>query len=128
MYLDYAGLRVTNLPRALKFLRNGLDLRELRRGDVPGAGTWVLLEDRVSHQRIELNWYPPRSAFATPFVPGEGLDHLGVRVHSMAAAGRRLKRAGARRTGTVREHGKAVVEFWEGPDGIVVELILEPAV
>ena len=128
MHLDYAGLRVTNLPRALAFVENGLGLKELRRGKVPGAGTWVLLEDPVSHQRIELNHYPKGSKFATPFVAGEGLDHLGVRVTSIAAAGRRLRKAGARRLHAVRWRGTVVVEYWEGPDGLWVELIVDPAV
>ncbi|HTP55086.1 MAG TPA: VOC family protein [Thermoplasmata archaeon] len=127
MHLDYTGLRVTNLPRALAFAERGLGLRELRRGKVPGAGTWVLMEDPVSHQRIELNHYPKASKFATPFAAGEALDHLGVRVSSIAAAGRRLRQAGALRRHTVRWRGTVVVEFWEGPDGLWVELILDPA-
>jgi catechol 2,3-dioxygenase-like lactoylglutathione lyase family enzyme len=127
MHLDYSGLRVTNLPRSLRFLRRALGLKELRRGDVPGAGTWVLLEDPVSHQRLELNWYPASSPFATPFAPGEALDHLGVRVSSIAAAGKRLKAAGARRVHAVRWRKKVVVEYWEGPDGLWIELILDPA-
>ncbi|MFY9717305.1 MAG: VOC family protein [Thermoplasmata archaeon] len=126
MHLDYVGLRVTNLARSLRFLERALGLTELRRGKTPGAGTWVLLEDSVSHQRVELNWYPKSSRFATPFVPGEGLDHLGVRVHSMAAAGRRLKAAGARRVHAVRWKSQVVVEYWEGPDRLWVELILHP--
>ncbi|MGP8078333.1 MAG: VOC family protein [Thermoplasmata archaeon] len=127
MHLDYCGLRVTNLSRSLRFVRQALGLKELRRGTVPGVGTWVLLEDPGSHQRLELNWYPSTSPFATPFLPGEGLDHLGFRVSSIAAAGKRLKAAGARKLHAVRWKGKVVVEYWEGPDGLWVELILDPA-
>jgi catechol 2,3-dioxygenase-like lactoylglutathione lyase family enzyme len=127
VHLDYVGLRVTNLARSLTFLDRALGLVELRRGKSPGAGTWVLLEDPVSRQRVELNWYPARSRFATPFVAGEGLDHLGVRVSSISAAGRRLKAAGARRVHAVRWRKRVVVEYWEGPDGLWVELILDPA-
>ena len=126
MHLDYCGLRVTNLPRALRFFEHGLGLRELRRGKVPGAGTWVLLEDPVSHQRVELNWYPKRYRFAPPYVAGEGLDHLGVRVSSVSTVGRRLRQAGAQRLYSVRRRGRVEFEYWEGPDGIWVELILDP--
>ena len=128
MHLDYAGLRVTNLARSVRFVEKGLGLHELRRGKVPGAGTWVLFEDPVSHQRLELNWYPRGTKFATPYAPGDALDHLGIRVTSMAAAGRRLRGAGARRVHQVRWKGQVVVEYWEGPDGLWVELILDPAV
>ncbi len=126
MYLDYAGLRVTNLSRASRFLRDGLGLNELRRGKMEHGGIWVLFEDGVSHQRLELNWYPKGSPYATPFLPGEGLDHLGFRVHNLAAAGGRLTSAGARKVEEIREEGKVVVAFYEGPDGIWIELIDSP--
>jgi catechol 2,3-dioxygenase-like lactoylglutathione lyase family enzyme len=128
MHIDYMGLRVTQLARAVRFFEKGLGLEELRRGKMPHGGQWVLLEDRVSHQRVELNWYPPGSPYATEFVAGEGFDHVGVRVSTLAAAGRRLKSAGAKKVHEIRYRGKVVLEYWEGPDGLWVELILDPAV
>lgn len=91
------------------------------------GGVWVLFEDPVSHQRLELNWYPKGSRYATPFVPGEGLDHLGFRVSNLSAAARRLKAAGARPLDQIRWKGKVVLAYFEGPDGLWVELILDPA-
>ncbi len=127
MYLDYAGVRVTDLRRAMRFFTAGLGLVEARRGRMRHGGVWVLLEDRASGQRLELNWYPAGSRYATPFAPGEGLDHLGVRVQSLAAAGRRLRNAGGRKVVSVRGRAGPEVEYYEGPDGIWVELIRSPS-
>ncbi|HYA57750.1 MAG TPA: VOC family protein [Thermoplasmata archaeon] len=128
MYLDYMGLRATHLARSVRFLEKGLGLREIRRGRMGHGGKWVLLEDPVSHQRVELNWYPPGSPYATEFIPGEGFDHMGFRVSSFPAAGRRLKAAGAKKVHEIRYRGKPSLEYWEGPDGLWVELILDPTV
>jgi catechol 2,3-dioxygenase-like lactoylglutathione lyase family enzyme len=124
MYLDYAGLRVTRLAPAIRFFERGLGLVVRSRGTMGHGGKWVLLEDPRSHQRVELNYYPPRTRYWTPFVPGEGLDHLGVRVGDLEAAGRKLTAAGARRVSEIRSRGAPVVVYYEGPDRIWIELIL----
>ncbi len=127
MYLDYCGLRVTDLAKSTRFVTKGLGLVESRRGRMVHGGAWVLFEDRSSHQQLELNWYPKGSRYATPFVAGEGLDHLGFRVADLAKAGRKLVAAGARKVDEIRYRGKPVVAFYEGPDGLWVELILSPS-
>ena len=126
MYLDYVGIRVTNLTASLRFFTQGLGLAELRRGKMFHGGVWVLLEDPVSHQRVELNWYPRGSKYATPFTAGEGLDHLGFRVSNVAAVGRRLRAAGAKRIEEFREGSVVEVAYYEGPDSLWVELIRSP--
>ncbi|MCI4373799.1 MAG: VOC family protein [Thermoplasmata archaeon] len=128
MYVDYVGLRVTNLTKSLRFFQRGLGLHVARRGTMWHGGIWVLLEDPISHQHIELNWYPKKSKYATPFVAGEGLDHIGVRVSNVTSAGRQLRAAGAKRVEEFRDRGKVVVAYYEGPDGLWVELILSPTV
>jgi len=127
MYLDYAGIRVTNLAKATRFATKGLGLVELRRGRMGHGGVWVLLEDRASHQQLELNWYPKGSRYAKPFVAGEGLDHLGFRTSDVEAAGRQLRAAGARKVDEIRWRGKVVLAYYEGPDGLWVELIHSPS-
>ncbi len=127
MHLDYAGIRVTNLPKAVRFFTRGLGLNELRRGRMAHGGVWVLLGDGISGQRLELNWYPKGSRYATPFVPGEGLDHIGVRVNSMAAAGKQLRKAGALKVDEFRWRGELQIEYYEGPDGLWIELIKSPS-
>jgi len=126
MHVDYVGLRATHLARSVRFLEKGLGLGELRRGTMGHGGIWVLLEDPTSHQRVELNWYPPGSPYATKFVPGEALDHLGVRVNSLPPARKRLRAAGAKKVHEIRWRGEVALEYWEGPDGLWVELIRDP--
>lgn len=126
MYLDYVGIRVTNLARATRFVTKALGLEEVRRGKMGHGGVWVLFRDRISQQHLELNWYPRGSRYATPFSPGEGLDHLGVRVNDIAAAGRRVKAAGGRLVDEIRYRGRVAIAYYEGPDGLWVELIQSP--
>jgi len=128
MFLDYSGIRVTNLAKALRFYRKGLGLTERSRGKMQHGGVWVLLEDRTSHQHLELNWYPKGSKFWAPFAVGEGLDHLGVRVQNVAAASRQLRRAGAKPITQIRYRGQVALEYLEGPDGVWIELIRSASV
>jgi len=121
MFLDYAGIRVTQMARSVRFFTKGLGLKEIGRGKMEHGGVWVLLEDPISHQLLELNWYPKGSKYATRFTGGEGLDHLGVRVRSIEAAARQLKAAGAKKVEEIRRRGKVALAYDEGPDGACIE-------
>jgi lactoylglutathione lyase len=123
MFLDYAGIRVTDIDRSVRFYRQALGLRELRRGSTDGLGTWVLLEDPLSRQRLELNHYVPASPFATPFSPGEGLDHLGFRVPSPKRTAARLIRFGARPAPEGASLPDGSLLYLLDPDGHWIELI-----
>jgi catechol 2,3-dioxygenase-like lactoylglutathione lyase family enzyme len=87
------GLRVTNLERSTEFYTSLLDLEELKRVSDPDH-SYVLFRDRRSGQRLELNWYSDSSPFATPYVPGEGLDHIEVRVKDLPEMLERLRARG----------------------------------
>jgi lactoylglutathione lyase len=126
VYVDYAGLRVTDLDRSLRFYTGALGLVELRRGTTEQGGIWVLLEDSVSHQRLELNWYPKGSPYATPYVAGEGFDHLGVRVQDIRAAEAKLLAAGATLAERFEDGGKLVMSYLRDPDGNWIELLDSP--
>ena len=126
MYLDYTGIRVTQLAKSVRFVTRGLGLKEVRRGRMGHGGVWVLFRDPVSHQQLELNWYPKGNKYATPFSAGEGLDHLGFRVNDLRAAARRLRAAGAKLVEEIRWRGEVVLAYYQGPDGIWIELILSP--
>jgi catechol 2,3-dioxygenase-like lactoylglutathione lyase family enzyme len=92
-WLGDVGIRVTNFERSLAFYHELLDLVELdRKGDETGA--YVLLKDRRSGQRLELNYYPESSPFWSPFTVGEGLDHLEVRVRDLPKLLEKLRAQG----------------------------------
>jgi catechol 2,3-dioxygenase-like lactoylglutathione lyase family enzyme len=97
-YLAYFGIRVTDVERALKVYCGVLGLTEAARGDnaSSGGGTNVLLKDAFTGQKLELNWYPPGSKFATPYVPGEGLDHVAFRTADLKSTLALLKVVGCR--------------------------------
>ena len=92
-WLCDAGIRVTNLDRSIEFYTSLLDLVELKRVRDDDSA-YVLFKDRRSGQRLELNWYSEKSPFYTPFVAGEGLDHLEVRVRDVAALVSKLRTKG----------------------------------
>lgn len=125
MYVDCIGIRVTRLAPTVRFFEKGLGLVEVRRGTMGHGGVWVLMRDPISHQQIELNWYPQGSKYHTEFVPGEGLDHIGLRVSDVARVGRKIRAAG-KLVDAVRWKGQVVVVYYEGPDGLWVELIDSP--
>jgi catechol 2,3-dioxygenase-like lactoylglutathione lyase family enzyme len=83
-WLCDTGIRVTDLDRSVRFYTSLLDLEELKRSQ-DDESAYVLFRDRRSSQRLELNWYSEASPFYAPFVPGEGLDHLEVRVRDVSA-------------------------------------------
>ncbi len=142
MWISYFGIRVTDLDRSIGFYTNVFDLIEIARGGNGTDRTFVLFKDRMSGQRIELNWYGESSEFAAPYVPGEGLDHIGVRVKSLAETLKRLRGLGilpaTRELGALDEKGRPITDdvwvtsnghniaFIKDPDGNFIELYDHP--
>jgi len=96
MYLSYFGIRVTDLDRSVRFYTELLGLEEVARGDSSraGGGRYVLLRDRNSGQKLELNWYSSGSPYATTYLAGEGLDHIAFRVNNLTETLKKLIAAG----------------------------------
>ena len=128
MFLDYAGVRVRDLEMSVRFYTEGLGLFEVRRGTMDHGGVWVLLEDHLSRQRLELNWYPEGSKYASPWKAGEELDHLGFRAADCEGAARALVKAGAKEVERQVTAGEPDTIFLEDPNGIIIELIPTPQV
>ena len=95
-FLNYVGIRVTDLDRSLKFYQGVFGLKVVARGDntSSGKGPFILLRDDFSGQKLELNFYAPGSKFATPYSPGEGLDHIAFRVEDLDRLVEELRRQG----------------------------------
>ncbi len=120
MRLSYFGIRVTDLDRSVRFYTGVLGLREVRRGDSRkyGAGIWVLLKDEPSGHQLELNWYPPESAYAVPYSVGEGLDHISFLVDDVRKTFKELVAKGAEPTGVTPEGTGGWTAYVTDPDGI----------
>jgi catechol 2,3-dioxygenase-like lactoylglutathione lyase family enzyme len=131
--LHYVGIRVTDLRRSLRFYTRALGLKETIRGDFRkyGRGIFVGLRDPRTGANLELNWYPPGSRFGTPYRPGDGLDHIGIRLgpvprRTLEAEYRRLVRAGARPTSVTPEDTEGWGAYVQDPDGNWIEIFRTP--
>ena len=123
MYLSYVGIRVTNLERSLKFYKGALGLEEVARGDnsKSGGGTFVLLRDRKSGMKLELNWYPKGSKYDISYSAGEGLDHIAFCVDDVKEEHAELIARGAGATDFGPEAGGSYC-YVKDPDGNWIEL------
>lgn len=119
MGLEYTGIRVRDLARAIRFYTEGLGLRVGPSGRMAAGGVWQELRDPGTGAVLELNYYPGDP----PYHEGDELDHLGFRVDDLEAAVARLVGLGGRvRIPPFRE-GSDRLAFLSDPDGVWVELI-----
>jgi catechol 2,3-dioxygenase-like lactoylglutathione lyase family enzyme len=123
MYLSYVGIRVTNLERSLKFYRDLFGLEEVTRGDNSkfGSGVFVLLRDVKSGAKLELNWYPEGSRYDTPYIVGEGLDHIAFCVDNIETKFKELVAKGATATDFGPKPPRSYC-YVKDPDGNWIEL------
>ncbi len=126
MPLRYFGIRVTDLDKSLRFYTELFGLKEVRRGDMStyggGRGRWVLLRDEQTGQQLELNWYPKGSPYAVPYVPGEGLDHIGFEVDNVEEKFEEFLTKGVRPTDIDPWASEGWQAYVEDPDGNWIEL------
>jgi lactoylglutathione lyase len=124
MYLSYCGIRVRDLNRSLKFYTELFGLKEVARGDHRkyNAGLYVLLRDGKSGQKLELNWYPEDSAYAAPYMPGEGLDHIAFVVDDLKQTYAKLLAKGVEPTTIDPSKTSGWVAYVKDPDGNWIEI------
>ncbi len=114
-------IRVGNLDRSVKFYTELLDMKELRRRDVPeGKYTLCFLgygEGNAEGQgEIELTYnYGTES-----YDQGNAFGHLAVGLPDVAAACEKVRVT--REAGPVK-FGTTIIAFVEDPDGYKIELI-----
>jgi len=111
------------LKRALHFYKRTMEMRESLRGKMEHGGIWVELKSPGSAQRLELNYYPPRSKFFEKFRIGSELDHLAFWVKDVDKQYERLLANGARRAVAPFSDHRYRFAFVRDPDGIWIELI-----
>ncbi|HYK93835.1 MAG TPA: VOC family protein [Thermoplasmata archaeon] len=115
----YAGIRVRNLPRSIRFYQK-LGFRVYRRGTMEHGGKWVHLSFPRAEQRLELNYYPPGSRFYERFRRGTEFDHFGFRVSKVSAWAKRLAKLRLPIVSRIRETHENLL-YIRDPDGNWVE-------
>jgi catechol 2,3-dioxygenase-like lactoylglutathione lyase family enzyme len=113
--LVYAGLRVRNLARSLRFYQQ-LGFRIDKRGRMGHGGLWVHLKFPGAAQKVELNFYPRGNPYHTPVRRGTEFDHFGFRVSDVEAWTEELRRRKLPIVARIREAHENLV-YTRDPDG-----------
>lgn len=115
----YAGIRVRNLAKSLRFYAR-LGFRVHRRGRMEHGGEWVHLKFPGAAQRVELNYYPKGNRYYEPFRRGTEFDHFGFRVSDVSAWTRRLRALKMPIVARIQETHENIV-YTRDPDGNWIE-------
>lgn len=120
--LEYTGIRVQDLDRALEFYTDVLGLKLLGRSKIPRTnGEVASVANEEGGHVIELNWYGAESDVADPYRSGEELDHLAFGVEDLEEALAYLAERG--HPEVLRMQGEhSVWAYVRDPDGIFIEL------
>ena len=114
----HAMVRVLDLERSLDFFVNKLELKEIRRKDVPaGKFTLVFLATEEGGPEIELthNWDQEEA-----YTEGRNFGHLAFQVENIYEKCQRLQEKGVT---ILRPPRDGYMAFIRSPDGISVELL-----
>lgn len=114
----HAMVRVLDLEKSLDFFVNKLELKEIRRKDVPaGKFTLVFLATEEGGPEIELthNWDQEEA-----YTEGRNFGHLAFQVENIYEKCQRLQEKGVT---ILRPPRDGYMAFIRSPDGISVELL-----
>lgn len=122
----YTGIRARDLDATVRFFTQGLGMNESSREKISETGGIVVyLRSEGKEHPLEVNWYPPGSAFDAPFVAGEALDHLyfemerGAKLEEAIA---HLEHAGGMLRIPPFAEGGGRLAYVDSPDGHTVEI------
>jgi lactoylglutathione lyase len=118
----YAGVRVRDLGKSVKFYTGAMGMKVVHKGTMPHGGKFVQLRGKESKQTLELNWYPPDSRFYSEYAPGDEMDHLAFIVKDVPKAYKELISKGATPAVSPKE-SKGTEVYVKDPDGIWIELL-----
>lgn len=117
-------LRVGNLQRSVDFYTKLLDMKELRRRDVPDGKytlAFVGYGDEDSNSVIELTY----NYGVEKYELGTAFGHLAIGVPDVAATCEKVRGGGGtvtREAGPVK-FGTTIIAFVKDPDGYMIELV-----
>jgi lactoylglutathione lyase len=113
------NFNVLDLERSLKFYRDALGLREVRRKDAADRSfILVFLGDGTTPHRLELTWLRDRKE---PYGLGDNESHLAFTVDDYDAAFEKHKEMGV----VCYENPGMGIYFIEDPDGYWLEILPE---
>ncbi len=111
-----------DLDKSIEFYTKVLGMKVTGRGKIEKTkGETVGLQSEENGFTLELNYYQSESAYATEYVPGEGLDHLGFKVDDLDKALREADALGYRTKLEMQVEGGRWA-YIEDPNGIWIEL------
>jgi lactoylglutathione lyase len=119
---EYVGIRVTNLQKSIDFYTKLLGMKIAGQSkNEQTKGETVALQTEEGSFILELNHYEENSPYNTPYITGEGLDHLAFKVDNLDKALEEAQQAGYRVILEMKANG-ARWAYIEDPDGIWIEL------
>jgi lactoylglutathione lyase len=118
----YAGIRVRDLKRSLKFYTSVMGMKVVNRGKMSHGGEYIQMVTPRTRLRLELNWYPEGSKFYSEYTVGEEMDHLAFVVEDVKKAYKEFVEKGAG-IAVDPTHSKGSEVYIKDPDGIWIELL-----
>jgi methylmalonyl-CoA/ethylmalonyl-CoA epimerase len=118
----YVGIRVKNLQQSIDFYVNVLGMNLKSRHKIKETkGEIAILKSDNNDFGLELNYYENDSPYNTPYIVGEGLDHLAFKVDDLDDALNEAKSLGYPCFLDVKvTNGRWA--YIEDPNGIWIEL------
>lgn len=121
--LLHTRYRVNDLERTVKFYKEILGLKEIRRHKSPRGSELVFLKAPESEELIEITYFPGSG----PVQVQADLTHLAFEVESLEAFGKHLEKFGLKYSdGPTTSSSGSVFAFIDAPEGYEIELIQRP--
>jgi len=121
--LLHTRYRLNDLERSVKFYKEVLGLREVRRHKSPRGSELVFLKAPESDELIELCYFPSSG----PVQVQPDLTHLAFEVKSLEAFGKHLEQCGLKYSdGPHYKDDGGGFAFIDAPEGYEIELMEKP--
>jgi lactoylglutathione lyase len=118
----YVGIRVKDMRESIDFYTRILGLKLAGRTRIEKTkGEVASLQSEDAGFQLELNHYDTDSPHNTPYLVGEGLDHLAFKVDNLDEALRTAEGLGSRTKLDVKTESSRWA-YIEDPNGIWIEL------
>jgi lactoylglutathione lyase len=121
MRFIYFGIRVRNLKRSTKFYTKVLCMKQIYKGTMGHGGIFVHFVLPGSKQRLELNYYPPKTRFYEKYRLGTEMDHLGFWVKDVDRTYHQTLAKGAKKAAAPFTNNGERLAYIKDPDGIWIE-------